>query len=356
MTRKTILFGPLPPPFGGVSVYVQALAAHLRDSGVRVWAYTGDRRRETNVRFINHRRLETFWALIQEGRNALILDATHFHFEYPNSLLVPIWLLLKPILGFEWCKNVLDGSLPGRYQNFSAWQRFWFRRALQSIDQFVVVSEELKNWLQTDLQVRKTITVIPCLLPPTSVHELDAETEKSLANYLRGAKRVCSIGVFISDYGFADVANAVEALRAETGTDIQLLLLDGAFACDEGYREQVLRGRAWITAIEKVANEKIAALLSRSDVFVRAVRHEGFGISRVEAIWSGTPVVASTVGETRGMLTFDFGNHEQLIDRLRSVLFDSAASDTSEWSAFFRAEAENNLRALRTVLRIDSGN
>src|SRR6185436_13362258 len=332
---------------------VQALAEHLRDSGIRVWAYTGDRR-EVNVRFINHRRLETFWALIQEGRNALVLDATHFHFEYPNPLLVSIWVLLKPFLRFEWCKNVLDGSLPGRYQNFSAWQRFWFRRALHSIDQFVVVSEELKNWLQTDLRVRKTITVIPCLLPPLSARELDAQTEKALANYLQGAKRVCSIGVFISDYGFADVAKAVEALRDETGTDIQLLLLDGAFACDGAYREEALRGRAWITVIEKVANEKIAAILSRSDGFVRAVRNEGFGISRVEAIWSGTPVVASTVGETRGMLTFDFGHQEQLVDRLRSVLFGLAASDTSEWSAFFREEAENNLRSLRRVLQLDS--
>jgi glycosyltransferase involved in cell wall biosynthesis len=353
MTGRTILFGPLPPPFGGVSVYMQALIKHLRDVNIRVWAYTGDRRKGSNVRFVNHRRLETFWALIQEGRGARILDTTHFHFEYPNALLLPIWLLLKPFLRFEWCKNVLDGSLPGRYPHFSSFQRCWFHWALRSIDQFVVVSEELKDWLQKDLHVRQRITVIPCLLPPIGEQaEPDSETEASLASYLQAAKRVCSIGVFISDYGFADAAKAVEALRNQTGTNIQLLLLDGAFARDEAYREEVVRGRPWITVIEKMANETIATILRRSDVFVRAVRNEGFGISRVEAIWSGTPVIASKVGETRGMLTYDFGDQEELIARLKTVLFGPPVSDLSVWAARYRQEAEDNLSALRRVMEI----
>jgi hypothetical protein len=53
------------------------------------------------------------------------------------------------------------------------------------------------------------------------------------------------------------------------------------------------------------------------------------------------------------MLTYEFGNQEQLIDRLRSVLFDSAATDTSAWAAFYREEAENNLRELRKVLHLE---
>lgn len=359
MTGRIILFGPLPPPFGGVAVYMQALIKHLRGPNVRVWAYKGHGHPGSNIRFINHRRLGTFWALLREGRGARILDATHFHFEYPNSVLLPIWLLLKPFLGFKWYKNVLDGSLPRRHRSFTPLQRFWFRRALKSIDEFVVVGDELKDWLQNDLGIQQAITVVPCLLPPVideKTAELDSATESSLDKYLEANKRVCSIGVFMPEYGFRDVANAVEALRNQTSLDIQLLLLDGGFGRDEDYREQVVAGRSWITVIEKLANEKIPEILRRSDVFVRATSDEGYGISRVESIWSGTPVIATRAGETRGMLIYDFGDQEALVKHLNAVLFGSAEQETSEWAARYRQEAEQNLATLRSILETPSVN
>jgi glycosyltransferase involved in cell wall biosynthesis len=225
---------------------------------------------------------------------------------------------------------------------------------LKTIDEFVVVSEELKHWLQESLRVPQAITVIPGLLPPLPAEaELDPEIENALANYLRANKRVCCIGVFIFEYGFAAVADGVETLRNQTGENIHLLLLDGEFARDDSLRADVLSDRAWITVLERVPNEKIPAIQHRSDVFVRAFRDESFGISRIEAIWSGTPVIATTAGETRGMRTYEFGDQEKLVGHLRSVLFESSSGDTSAWAARYREEAENNLRALREVLQVD---
>jgi len=337
---------------------MQALMKRLRDDQVRVWAYTGADKDKSQVLFVRHRRLETFWALISEGRRARILDATHFHFEYPNALLLSIWLLLKPILRFAWIKNVLDGSLPARHKQFSGWQRLLFARAAKSVDEFVVVSEELKEWLRHHQQVQQPITVIPCLLPPSTgeSEELDPATRTLLAGYLNGSKRVCSIGVFIPDYGFAEVAKAVADLRQSSGHDIQLLLLDGNFARDTPYRDEVLAGRPWITVIEEAAHETIPGLLKVSDVFVRATKEEGFGISRIESIWSGTPVIATKAGETRGMVTYDFGNVKELTARLTSILFEPPAKDTEIWAEHFREEAERNLRELRRVLRVDNPN
>ena len=104
MTRRIILFGPLPPPYGGVAIYLKALVAHL-GSKVRVWTYTGPK--DGDARFVAHRRLGTLGALLAEGRGARILDASHFHLEYPNPLLLPLWIVLKPWLRFEWYKNIL---------------------------------------------------------------------------------------------------------------------------------------------------------------------------------------------------------------------------------------------------------
>ncbi len=354
MHKKVILFGPLPPPYGGVSVYVNALRQHLKNR-VRVWALdlSAEKTNDPNVRFVRHRRLGHIPALIGEGRGARILDTTHFHLEYPNKILLPVWLVLKLLLRFEWHKNVLDGSLPARQRRFGIVRRTLFRLAVNAVDEFVVVSEDLRVWLRDEIKVRQKITVIPCLLTipeQTRTGALPAATEDALAAYFKHARRVCSAGVFIPSYGFHEAVDAVERLRRETREDIGLLLLDGTFARDEDYRAAVLRGRDWLTVLENVPNPDVYRILTRSDVFVRAFRDESYGISRVEAVWCGVPVVATNVGETRGMLLYDFGDADALTCQLRRALFDAPAPEVARWASVYSREAEENLQSLVSTL------
>ena len=355
MSKRIILFGPLPPPYGGVAVYMKALVEHWHGR-VRVWTYGGVKPNDENIRFVAHRRLGTFWALISEGRGARILDASHFHLEYSNPLLLSVWIVLRWLLGFEWYKNVLDGSLPKRYRDFGMLRRWLFHRAINAVDEFVVVSDELRRWLKEEINARQPITVIPCLLPNSPSGKgtaLSSVTEKLIEPYLRHGKRVCSIGVFFPSYGFRDVADAVEELRQRTKKDIGLILLDGAFVCDENYRAEVLLNRDWITVLEKVPNPELYEILKRSDVFVRAFADESYGISRIEAIWCGVPVVATRAGETRGMLLYDFGDEEQLVNQLQALLLYPVLEETNPWAARYRQEAEENLQALAKVLGIE---
>jgi len=190
---------------------MKALVANFGDTNIRVWTYGGLKPNDAKARFVAHRKLGTLWALLAEGRNARILDASHFHLEYPNLLLVPMWLVAKWGLRFEWYKNVHDGSLPKRYRNFSFLQRWLFHRAVNSVDKFVVVSEDLRRWLQEEIKVRQPVVVVPCLLPAprNATSPLSSETKAQLEPYLSHVKRVCSIGVFFPSYGFRDVAEAV---------------------------------------------------------------------------------------------------------------------------------------------------
>jgi glycosyltransferase involved in cell wall biosynthesis len=149
------------------------------------------------------------------------------------------------------------------------------------------------------------------------------------------------------------VARAVEQLRKTTGEDIGLALLDGGFVTDENYRKEVLQNRDWITVIREIPNPEIYEILKRSDVFVRAFADESYGISRVEAIWCGLPVVATRAGETRGMLLYDFGNHEELVGQLKRALFEGSA-DNELWAQQYRREAEQNLHAVSKVLGLEN--
>ncbi|OGU64573.1 MAG: hypothetical protein A2W30_05660 [Ignavibacteria bacterium RBG_16_36_9] len=61
-----------------------------------------------------------------------------------------------------------------------------------------------------------------------------------------------------------------------------------------------------VELVGRIKNENIATLLSSSDLFVRPSRKEGFGVSFIEAMASGVPVIATPVGGIT-----DFIEHEQ---------------------------------------------
>jgi glycosyltransferase involved in cell wall biosynthesis len=348
---RHILFGALPPPYGGVSVYNSTLFEHLRDRGVKVWSLYGDsRKRDSQIRYFNHRRLGVVPALLSEGRAARIVDATHFHLEYPHPILLPLWLAAKRVLRFEWIKMIHDGSVPSRYEGFSRLQRFLFYRAVNDVTEFVVPSDELRDWLANTIAVRQRVTVVPSLLPrlPQNLErELSDEQMNLMTSYLTASKRVCSVGLFIPSYGFDQVARAIEKLRQEREEDIELVLLDGAFVTDEQYKNQVLQGRDWITVLENAPTYRV---LRRSHVFVRAFADESYGISRVEALWCGVPVVATTAGETRGMLSYQFGDEAALTELLKTVLLDPPLAEVAEWGRRYDDEAKSNLEAVTRII------
>lgn len=351
MKKRVILFGPLPPPYGGVSVFVSGLHAHLKDIPHQLWALHGSDDKNPGVIKIKHRRLEVISALRRHASGSRIVDFTHFHLEYPHKILLPIWLTAKLALQFEWVKYILDGSLPSRYPHFTPVQRHLFKSAINAADEFIVVSEELRDWLRNEIKVKQKITVIPCLLTiPDEIlsQPLPPETKAKLAPFLQHAFRVCCIGTFIPSYGFAHVANAIERLREETANDIRLLLLDGTFAEEAGYREQVLAGRDWITVLQNVSNPEVYRVLRECNLFVRAFGSESYGISRVESIWCGVPVVATDVGEVRGMHVYHFGDEDRLAELIRKELFATDRGETltelKRWSEQYRREAESNLQ------------
>ena len=282
-----------------------------------------------------------------------MLDTSHFHLEHPNAILVPLWLMLIRAFRIEWIKMIFDGTLPSRYQRFTRMQRLLFRVAARRVAAFVVVHEELAQWLRQEIKITQPVTTIPCLLAPS--RELlnrppPAELTNKLHAYLSAEKRICSIGAFVSTYGFKDVAQAVEKLRVETGLELALLLVAGGFAQDDRYRDEVLSGRVWITVLEDLPNEDVFPVLKSSDVFLRGNIEEGYGISRVEAIWCDVPVVATNVGETRGMLTYEFGDIQSLTAQLQRALFERKPDDVRAASAMFHHEAERNLENLKRVL------
>jgi hypothetical protein len=83
---------------------------------------------------------------------------------------------------------------------------------------------------------------------------------------------------------------------------------------------------------------------------VRAVRSESYGLSRVEAVCQGTPVVATRTGQTRGMHCYTFGDVEGLSAQLKSAMKDGAGVAAREAADHFSDEAAINREKLMTLL------
>jgi glycosyltransferase involved in cell wall biosynthesis len=90
--------------------------------------------------------------------------------------------------------------------------------------------------------------------------------------------------------------------------------------------------------------------MRRCDAFVRGFGLESYGLSRVEAVWAGLPVVATRAGETRGMLLYDFSDVAALTAQLKRALSGGHERETAEWAALYRREAERNLAAVTKKL------
>ncbi len=219
------------------------------------------------------------------------------------------------------------------------------------MDEFVVVNDDIGQFLRNRIGVRQSVRTVNALLPiPDSERkaELPQEVHSALRRYDR---RVVSTGVFIASYGFADAAAAVERIRADTGQNIGLILIDGAFARDEGYRAAVLANRDWITVLKEVPHPQVLEIFRRSDVFVRGFRYEGYGLSRIEAVWCGIPVVAAMGEESRGMLLYDFGDLQALTAHLKQALFASSREEIERWAGVFQSQAEANLENWKRILQ-----
>jgi len=352
MSRKTVLLGSYPPPYGGVAIFTSALFEFTKGSGVELWAAGENLLRSPNVSPIDHRRLGILSVLLRKGFKARIVDSSCFLIEYPNPFIVPLWALLKLVLRFEWVKVVHDGSLPSRYSGFGLLSKLLFRLSVNLVDEFNVVNDGISEFLRKEIGVRQSVSTVNALLPlPESElgAELPSEMELVLAQYER---RVVSTGVFLPSYGFAQAAEAVERIRRETGENVGLVLIDGAFGCDDDYRTQVLQGRDWITVLERVPHPQVLQLFRRSDVFVRGFKHEGYGLSRIEAIWCGIPVIAAMGEESRGMLLYEFGDLDALVGHLREALFGSSANEVEQWAGVFQREAEENLERWLRIMKL----
>ncbi|MDP4200336.1 MAG: N-acetyl-alpha-D-glucosaminyl L-malate synthase BshA [Bacteroidota bacterium] len=219
------------------------------------------------------------------------LDLIHAHYAIPHATSA---VLAKQILRDRDIKIVTtlhgtDITLVGLEPSFEPLMKF----SIESSDGVTAVSRYLRDETIGNYGVGKEIEVIPNFIDTEVFRPVDAKNLRRLLAP-NGEKLLIHIS------NFREVKRVKDAIRAlkiilESGVKAKFLLVgDGP---DRGECQALARDLGiWQQTRFLGKQSELASILSASDVFLIPSGNESFGLSALEAMACGVPVVSSDVG------------------------------------------------------------
>jgi glycosyltransferase involved in cell wall biosynthesis len=291
--KPTILiFGPLPPPAGGISIHIWRLKYLLEQE------FTVDFIDEASTRKKEYYNVKSFnpFPYLQKIGKADIL-----YIQTGSRILKKLHILTGKLMGKKMIIT-LHGYGPRRKMPFRAIDSFFFRMA----DKIILVNPDIFNRLS--LPTEKCIYK-HAFLPPVMQEEaaLPAHVSDWMNNTRRsGASILCAnasrLDIFQGQelYGLdmcIDVTKRLLEKRIPVGFIYTVSSTEHCADRFEQYQQQIKSlglSEHFLLLHEKVSFVKV---IERSDVVVRPTNTDGDALTIREAIYLGKPILASDVVE-----------------------------------------------------------
>ena len=353
---ELFFLGSFPPPYGGVAIFNSLLYENFSYHSVRFKTLKVGEEGEDGFSLELKKYIKTVKSI---EVHSVILDSANIFLEYPTDRVSfyrgYIWCFFKRMRGIRWIKILHDGTLPDRYQKFSAFQQKFVRTMVNVIDCIVVVNPSLEKWLREIIGYRKRIEIIGSLLPMKEQKqvELSCDIQQFMERY---DKILLTIGTCDESYGFQQIIQAFKGVKSQTrGMKLGLIAVDGNFSSNgieyEEKRKKIRQEKDVLLVSKGMPHEMVMELMRECDVFIRGFSSESYGISRAEAIICGTPVIATNVGKIEGMRIYEYGNIEMLTECILAEVEGKEVRDLSTWKRYYEKEAETNYEILINILK-----
>ena len=276
------------------------------------------------------------------------LDLIHAHYAIPHATSA---VLAKQILQRDDRSSTddirivttlhgTDITLVGLEPSFEPLMKF----SIESSDVVTAVSRYLRDETVGNYGVSKEIDVIPNFIDTEVFRPVDAKNLRRLLAP-NGEKLLIHIS------NFREVKRVKDAIRAlkiilDSGVKAKFLLVgDGP---DRGECQALARDLGiWQQTRFLGKQSELASLLSASDVFLIPSGNESFGLSALEAMACGVPVVSSDVGGLPELNMDDetgfivkLGDVEGLAERTLQILRDPELHARLSRGALHRATTE----------------
>ena len=351
--RRLALLGPWPPPYGGVAVHVERLHELLRERGFKPSVLSFDVGVVTDdIHPLRHdakhwpRSLATIARSV--GRGGVLHNHTGLTTYPKRSILEPLFLMAR-LLQIRRLETLHDRTIVTRFGDFVDREKRLFVKAMIDAARIIAIGDDLRDFL-VELGVAPTKVVVGQPLLPQREAPQQPPTE-SAAFFAAHSPVWITVGAFIPLYDFSTVARAFRRLL-ETEPAAGLIVVSGRFAVDRAYEDEVrsvlrqLGDR--VVFMEDIPNPELRALLRSSSVLIRGPRYESYGLSRIEAVMAGTPVVATATGEQRSMTLYRHGDVDSLLVAAQEAR--STSPETLQKAAAHYARlAEDSLQLILDV-------
>jgi N-acetyl-alpha-D-glucosaminyl L-malate synthase BshA len=218
------------------------------------------------------------------------LDLIHAHYAIPHATSA---FLAREIIGNGSLKIVTtlhgtDITLVGLEPSYLPVMKF----SIEQSDGVTAVSRFLKEKTQTNYGITKEIEVIPNFIDGDIYKRIEPdEACRSLAG--PGEKIITHVSNFRAVKRVPDVVRIFAEIRKKVPS-VLLLIGDGP---DRSVCEHIARELGVADHVRFLGKQmELVSLLSASDLFLIPSQSESFGLSALEAMACGVPVVASSVG------------------------------------------------------------
>jgi len=290
MIRK-IYVGGLPPPYGGVSVYLYRLSKTEKDSS-----------------FIDTNRVKKIWFLKQ-----FFFQGNHYIFNSSNQIVYIYGLLLKVFTKNKYSLYIHNSRLIEEWRNYNYLAKLSFRNA----ERVFVVNKEVKIFLANRGIDTSRIIFKPAFLPPPLEDEKKILKTYPLAlfNFINSHKPLlianASKIVFykgVDVYGLDICIELIGKLK-KIYIDIGFIFALPDDSVEKDYQKKVKKIVKELNIEDNifflVDQKELWPLFKRTNIMLRPTYIDGYGASIEEAIFFGIPAIASDVcNRPKGTILF----------------------------------------------------
>jgi glycogen(starch) synthase len=340
-----LLLGPLPPPYGGVSVHVSRLRRRLMKLGLHTTTLTRGSNSIPDNSIVTAPRRWNYWRMFERlARNATVVHDHTQHYQARSPILsLMFYAALRSVRGRK-VLTVHDGTFTDHVRNANRLQWWFIRRFVQRFDVVLVISEELSSTvaslgIPTD-RIRLARTFL--FDPPTTV-DLPHDVEQ----FLQSHSPVWLVsGAYHETYHYDVVAEAFREYLLSNAS-AGLILVSGGFTSDDYFRARVAKtlesSRSHVLDLVDVHPELLRVLYNRANVFIRSAYPDGDGVSLREAILGTCAVVAAENHERpRGVACYSPNNPIDLRKQVEDAMQRNDKHAREEMRLQTRSMAEEN--------------
>lgn len=330
----------IPPPYGGITVYVSRLITRLNIDGISTGGFYSSDNKDSVLREsplfdeINYNpKASKIKRLL--GHVQRIITVLHYrliHFHGLEMMIIP-WIL-RNCFKKTIVVTVHSAMIVDFYNATSRMNRFFLRKLATSDSYWIAVSEQAKEEMyKLPFHFKHKIPVIPAYIPV--IHAEKDMLSETMTNYIKSHKKNISFygRSFMTYnnqdvYGFTTIIDLYSRVVKKLGVEIGLVFCLSENTeknkIDELHRFAKEKGIDALMFWQIGPLNSLQPLWLNTDVYVRPTYTDGDSVAVREALDAGMVVIASNVcPRPKGVDTYDFGSMDDLELKCITALQDN---------------------------------